>query len=339
MTFEPIDFQQLSEADIRGEVIDYLLRRLGYRSSTTNNIIREQPLSLRYPKAFLGRKNSNKDPLLRGKADYICEVEGRIRWVIEAKPPTAEISLDDIEQAYTYANHPEIRAVLFCVCNGRELKAYQTNLGADAAPLLCVPYSEFNERFDELENLLSPAAIHREFPIHIIDVGKPLGLGLRSIVRITGGRIEYNQNNWNLPALRNITLAITGGSIERDENRQMVATVKTLSPFASLQKLNEKIGMQDIEAHSNDGFISNDRSNPTKFLSSSHVIFPKGEKVLNLSTWKEDTLPVNIVCLTETVAEVALVNNVLTGAFRLKIATSVDINPLEAIGKFEVYVA
>ena len=266
MTFDPIDFQQLNEPDVREEVIAPLLRRLGYRSGTTNNVIREQPLSLKYPKAFLGRENPNKDPLLRGKADYICEVEGPIRWVIEAKPPNVEISMDDIEQAYTYANHPEIRAAIFCICNGRELRIYQTNLGPDSLPLLAVAYDNLNQRFDEIENVLSPASVRREFPTHVVDAGKPLGPGLRSIARITGGRIEYIKNSWNLPTVNNMLLAITGGSIERNEGGQMVASVRTLSSFASLQRLNEKIGMEGIEAVSNDNVVSADASNPTRFV-------------------------------------------------------------------------
>lgn len=339
MNFEPIDFQQLNEADIRAEVIDPLLRRLGYRSSSKNNVIREQPLSLRYPRAFLGRKNPNKDPLLRGKADYICEVEGPIRWVIEAKPPNEDISIDDIEQAYTYANHPEVRAAIFCVCNGLELRVYQTNLGSDALPLLVIPYSDFNQRFDEIENVLSPASVRREFPAHVVDTGKPLGPGLRSIVRITGGHIEYTQNSWNMPTINNMLLAITGGSIERNENGQMVASARTLSSFASLQRLNEKIGMEGIEAVSNDSAVSTDPSNPTRFVSSRRVIFPQGEKLLNLSTWREEVLPINIVCETETIAEGFLRDNVFSGRFSLKIKLSIASIPLESTGVFEIYVA
>jgi len=81
MNLPGYDFQQMNEADVREEVIAPLLRHLGYRSGTNHNVIREQPLS--YPKAFLGRKQRN-DPILRGKADYICEAYSQVRWVILA---------------------------------------------------------------------------------------------------------------------------------------------------------------------------------------------------------------------------------------------------------------
>jgi len=342
MAFEPLEFLQLNEADIREEVIAPLLRRLGYRSGTVNNVIREQPLSLRYPRAFLGRKNPNKDPLLRGKADYICEVQGPIRWVIEAKPPSVEITLDDIEQAFTYANHPEVRAVLYCVCKGHELKVFQTNLGPDAEPLLSIEYPEFNRRFDEIGNLLLPESIRREFRTHGIDTGKPLGPGLRSIVRVTGGQIEYLKNSWNLPYLNNFILAITGGSIERNESGQMIAVIKTLSPYASFQRLNERIGMEEIEATSEDNVVSTDPSNPTRFVSRRTVIFPQGERVLNLETWREDVFQMNIPCETLTTAEGVLDGQVFSGQFFLSISLAipgVTVAPLETVGRFEIHVA
>jgi hypothetical protein len=91
--FEPIEFQQLNEADVRAEIIDPLLRLLGYRAGATDSkIIREQSLLLRYDKASLDRKNQKSDLVLRGRADYICEVDNSIRWVIEAKPPVVALS-------------------------------------------------------------------------------------------------------------------------------------------------------------------------------------------------------------------------------------------------------
>ena len=95
--FEPIEFSGLNETDVREEILSPLIRALGYRSGTIHNVIREQ--SLRYPKAFLGRKNPKKDPILRGKADYILEAHGSIRWVIEAKAPDVIVGLDEIEQS------------------------------------------------------------------------------------------------------------------------------------------------------------------------------------------------------------------------------------------------
>ena len=108
MDIEGLNFEGMNETDVREEFVTPLLRSLGYRSGGTHNVIRE--LSLRYPRDSLGRKKPT-DPLLRGKADYICEADRRIRWVVEAKAPEEDLGSDDVEQAYTYARHPEVRAV------------------------------------------------------------------------------------------------------------------------------------------------------------------------------------------------------------------------------------
>jgi len=338
MTFDPIDFEQLNESDVREEVIAPLLRRLGYRSGTVNNIIREQSLSLRYPKAFLGRKKPTTDPVLRGKADYICEVEGPIRWVIEAKPPSSDFGLDEIQQAFTYANHPEVRAALFCLCNGQELRIFQTNLGPDSNPILTVQYSELEQRFNEIETLLAPSNFKSNFPTYTVDPGPPLGPALRSIARVTGGKIQYTKNSANLVMLKDYILTITGGAIERNRTGQMVVTIKTSSAFDSLQKLNEKVGLVNIEATSDDSELSSDVSKPTRFVSYRSAVFPQGEKVLDISTWREIVLPTNINIQTATVAEGVLKGRVFQGSFGVNLNVAAQ-RPFYAEGVFEIHLS
>jgi predicted type IV restriction endonuclease len=151
-----MNFDKLNEADVREEIIAPLVRQLGYRSDSENNVLRELPL--RYPSVFFGRKSQKKDQLLRGKADYVLEAGRRVRWVIEAKSPAAGISDDDVEQAYSYAVHAEVRAVYFVLCNGREFIIFQTNMGPGVSPLLKLSYDQLvsAEGVRVLENLLSP---------------------------------------------------------------------------------------------------------------------------------------------------------------------------------------
>src|SRR6266478_1344127 len=116
MLFPPMNFGPMNEADIRAEVIDPLLRELGYQSGTENNIGRER--TLRYPHKQLGRRKAS-DPPITGKPDYVLEIRGTGRWIVEAKPPGLDISPDDIYQAFSYAFLPEIAAGFFVLCNGR----------------------------------------------------------------------------------------------------------------------------------------------------------------------------------------------------------------------------
>ncbi len=337
MVFEPLDYDQLNETDVREEILAPLLRELGYRAGTNNNIIREQ--SLRYPRTYIGRKDVRKDPELRGKADYIAEAERKIRWTIEAKSPTIGITTDEIEQAYTYANHPEVRAVYFCVCNGRELRIYQTTRGPDADPLLVLLYEQFNESFHAIENLLSPASLLRDYPDQELDFGLPIGPGLRSIVRITGGHITYLENSWNLLTLKGLTLAITGGAVERDETGQLIALLKTQSPFLLLQRLNERLGLSDFEVLSNDNVISTDPARPTEFSSVQEVIIPAGEKALDLQTWKEVQIPRNFPCRTYTRARGIAIQQDFVGDFYVQITFLEVKATIDIVGKFEIHVA
>lgn len=337
MAFEPLDFDQLNETDVREEILAPLLRELGYRAGTNNNIIREQ--SLRYPRSHLGRKEPRKDPELRGKADYIAQADRKIRWTIEAKSPTTGITTDEIEQAYTYANHPEVRAVYFCICNGRELRIYQTNRGPDADPLLVLPYEELNRSFQVVENLLSPASLLRDHPDQELDFGRPIGPGLRSIVRITGGHITYIENSLNLPQLRGLTVTITTGAVERSETGQLIAFLRTQSPFVSFQKLNERLGLSHFEVVSEDDVVSTDPTRPTEFSSVQEVIIPAGEKILDLQTWQEVQLTGNLPCRTYTLAKGILVQQDFVGDFYVEI-TYVELKAtIEIVGKFEIHLA
>ena len=132
MTFPPMNFDGMNEADIRAEVIDPLLRHLGYQSGTEFNIVRER--ALRYPRRSLGRKKSS-DPEIKGRPDYILEkIRGLDRWIVEAKPPGSDISQDDIEQAFSYAFLPEVAAGTSCIATASASPSIRRS--TDPAPLL-----------------------------------------------------------------------------------------------------------------------------------------------------------------------------------------------------------
>lgn len=305
--------EEYNEADVREEIIAPLLRALGYRSGTENNIVREQ--SLRYPKSSLGRKSTAKDPELRGVADYILDVRRLVRWVIEAKAPSIKIATDEIEQCWTYANHPEVRAVYFALCNGRVLQVYQTQHGPDAPPILSILCERFEDDFGRLDALLSPAALVRDFPVREIDSRPPLGPGLRSVVRITHGSIRYDNNNLRHEALNQLQIAIQYGAVERDENEHLVAYLETLAPLHSFQELNEKLGLTSFEMTSADSVLSTDPQKPTRFMNSQTIVLPAGVPMLDIITWRKVSLPVNLECETQAAADGVLNGHVFSGRF------------------------
>lgn len=239
--FTLLPFDLMGEADVREEVLAPLVRLLGYRTGTKFTVIREQ--SLRYPKTFLGRKNPAKDAALRGKADYILEVSGHARWVLEAKAPGVDIDIDSIEQAWTYANHAEVRAVYFALCNGRELKVFTAQSAPSLGAFLTVPYEAMDEQFPRIESVLGPSAIQRDFPDQQYLAGQPLGPGLRAFARIASGMIVYQKSTLPQPMLSQMQIAIIDGALERDENGCLLAYLRTQAPLRSFQELNEKLGL------------------------------------------------------------------------------------------------
>ncbi len=335
--FEPINFENLNEADVREEVLAPLIRKLGYRSGTGHNVIREQ--SLRYPRAFIGRKNSKRDPILRGVADYILEAGSSVRWVIEAKAPDANIDVDTIEQAYTYANHPEVRAVYFALSNGKKFVVFRTNRGPGSKSILDFSYEELENNYRTIADLLSPDSILRDYPNIEPDFGNPIGEGLRSVVRIANGVFCYDRSSVNMPALFELQTSISGGAIERDENGRLVAFLSTIAPTRSVQKLNQRLGLTSFEMYSNDCYISSDSQAPTVFHRDEAVTFPAGETLLDFNSWQEVTLPMNITCRVTTKAFGHLEKNLYCGAFSQIIDVQNSYQNVRFDGRYEIFIA
>jgi len=334
--FLPLPFDRMGEADVREEVLAPLIRQLGYRTGTEYDIVREQ--SLRYPKVFLGRKNPSKDPLLRGKADYILEVSGHARWVLEAKAPGVPIDIDAIEQAWTYANHAEVRAVYFALCNGHEIQVFATQSAPKVGPFKTVGYGQFDVKLAQLANILGPNAIKRDFPHQRELVGKPLGPGLRAFARVSSGTISYVDSSLAHPMLTQMQMSITEGAIERAENGGLLAFLKTQAPLRSLQDLNERMGLNQFEMVSSDTEVSLDSDCPTTFEYQGATTFPEGSELLDTTTWKMIKLPMAMQFAVRALASGYLSNQVFTGQFvsEMRIINVLEVPPVLLAGKFVV---
>jgi hypothetical protein len=308
-----MDFDQLNETDVREEIVSPWLRALGYRSATEHNILRE--LSLRYPSASLGRKNPSRDPLLRGKADYVLEAGRRVRWVVEAKNPSSQLTADEAEQAWTYANHPEVRAVYFCLCNGRRLDVYQTQNAPSASPVLSFTFEQLQQpaHWTTLSNVLSPSSVLRDHPATTIDVSPPLAPGLRSVARITGGHINYDKSSINLPWLAQLETSITGGAVQRDERGHMVALVETRAGVRSIETLIQRLGLNRFEMTCRDAVISSMADQPNVFTYRGSMTFPAGEELLDFATWPTKKIPMNLRVDVSVIATGTLHGNCFSG--------------------------
>lgn len=281
-------FQRYSENDVRENIIRPLIVKLGYLPEMVTT-----QLSLKYSRLFLGhKKGENKDRPLRGEADYIIDIDGRLRWVIEAKKPGA-ISDDDREQAYSYAMHPEVRAVLFSVMSGTHFEIYHTFEKPDAGPLLSFTYEELPALFQTLENLVGPEAVRRNHPEVIIDVGKPLAPGLRSFAKVERGKLTYTESPPFIDSIVGLTVHLTEGSVVRAEEG-IITLIKPSFHHASITQFSESIEATEVELFTRDETISLDPNNPTIFRQVREIAIEEGVEIPSLTSSTVVTAPVPI---------------------------------------------
>ena len=151
--FKDFDFQILNSGEfkedaIREELINPVLKHLGYKAYGTNRIVYSKTLS--HPFVNIG---SQKRPI-NIIPDYLFEINGKYSWVLDAKAPNeAILTGENLEQVYSYAIHPDINVNHFALCNGKEFALFRTN---ERKPLLFFQLSEIDKHWDEIQKLLSP---------------------------------------------------------------------------------------------------------------------------------------------------------------------------------------
>src|SRR3546814_5926446 len=104
-----LDVSSYSEADVRAEIIDQVVRILGYRKETFFSLVREKHLKVLDADMFI---------------DYSMTLWSESFWVIEEKKVKRDelrFTATAIQQALRYAAHPDINAALLVLCDGREI--------------------------------------------------------------------------------------------------------------------------------------------------------------------------------------------------------------------------
>jgi hypothetical protein len=289
----------MSESDVREDVLVPLLRALGYQTGSKYDIHRE--LTLRYARQSLGRKQEARDPVLRGRADYVLKVNGQLSWVLEAKSPVADVQRDQVEQAWTYACHPEVRAAYFALCNGRELLVFDSLAAPESRELLRVRYEDFGERFREVLHVLGPDAIEKLIALRSANRGVPLGLGLGSVAQIASGLIRYFEPGKPGVTHQHLQTIVLGGTVERDEEGFVIAHLDTQAPLPGMQAINERIGFKGLDLRSNRSVLPLASDEPLELRGKMMFTIPAGETLLLPGHSSAIVLPVDLSCESEMV--------------------------------------
>ncbi|WP_333875670.1 hypothetical protein [Methylobacter sp.] len=162
MLFKDFEFDILKSNDfkedsVREELITPILHRLGYKSHGDYKIQRGKALNHPYVLIGTQKQKINIFP------DYILSVKKNVACVLDAKSPKENIrNGKNVEQAYSYAIHPDVRASLYALCNGNELTVFHIN---QINPILIIPLIKSDELWGEIENVLAPYKIQDFSPM------------------------------------------------------------------------------------------------------------------------------------------------------------------------------
>lgn len=150
--FSSLDSSDFKEDSVREDLIMPMLKELGYSSQSENKIIRSKSVKHKFVQTGSGKHKLTSVP------DYLLEVSGKYAWVLDAKAPNEDIKTGkNIEQTYFYAIHPDIRVLIYALCNGREFIAFDIH----GETLIYFALSEIEKHWQKLQDLLSPQAFDK----------------------------------------------------------------------------------------------------------------------------------------------------------------------------------
>ena len=174
-----LDDPGFKEDSVREIIITPLLTRLGYSPSGPNRIIRSK--SLKHPFIYAGTR---KCPITL-IPDYTLLHDTTALLVLDAKRPTEDVlKRENVQQAYSYAIHPEIKSQHFALCNGKSLAIFNVDV---SEPLLVVAFEDYESKWTEIERYLAPRFLKQPLLRRFApDFGSALKrMGLRETTKFT----------------------------------------------------------------------------------------------------------------------------------------------------------
>ena len=168
--YELLKNPEFKEDSVREEIVVPIIKGLGYSANKPNQIIRSR--SLIHPFVSIGSQKKKIYII----PDYLFEVNEKPTWILDAKSPSESIiKSKNVEQAYSYAMHPEVRARFFSLCNGKEFILFSVD---DFKPLMHFQIQELPLFWENMKAILSPKNI---FSKSSLEYKKDLGLHLKRL--------------------------------------------------------------------------------------------------------------------------------------------------------------
>jgi hypothetical protein len=291
-----MNLDTMNEQGVREAIIYPLLTKLGYEPGTEADILFEYPLH--YDRFFLGHKSKN-DPILRGRADYVCQVVRTTRWTIEAKPPSKPLTDSDVKQAFTYAAHPDVAAPLFVLTNGREFRLYETFHLEE--PALACSVEDLPQRMEDIRSILSPDAIRKRYRNIRIGLEEEVGPGLGKWAKVAGGTITYREfscpSEEAMAVLRprmGLRSSVREGLAYFLMDGGLQAEILVAQNDAKFDALARLMGMECFSFGSGDLRLSTDQQKPSVLTGQSRGRMPAGADLSRIPGSKIQRAPIDI---------------------------------------------
>lgn len=146
LRIQNLDVSDFSEADVREEIINQIVKILGYSKGEFSSVDREKHVR------FLGKTSKY--------LDYSCTVFKENFWIIEAKKPLKKehFGYKEFSQALEYSIHPEINASIIVLCDGLKIELFDRDENVES-PLISFKVTDLIKNFDNLRKILSPINI------------------------------------------------------------------------------------------------------------------------------------------------------------------------------------
>lgn len=321
----------MNEPTVRAEVLDPLLRRLGYRHNTDMDILREH--QFRYPKVRLGR-TSNADAKIIGYPDYICSARGIATWVLEAKAEGESLGTDADEQAFSYAVHPEIRAIYYCLSDGKRFLIYSTLAPVGNPPLLDVSLENEVSALAALNSFLSAESLART-------VKERASIADATDFKVIVGKAHFKSIDWNilgnaaiktdataevekqLNLLDGTIYPIEGGMISQQDDELNVCITLGGQSEADLEF--QKLIKIDTLTFTSVGRLSSDADSPTLIQTTQKTLLRPGDTIQS-SRVAPQRLPVHMPFVIFVDASIYRDGDMVRGKFSYSAFSSINIH-------------
>ena len=144
--FSLFDSPDFKEDSVREEIIVPILTQLGYSASGLHKIIRSK--NLEHPFVYIGTRKQNISII----PDYLLQFNEENFWILDAKSPKEDIERGkNVEQAFSYAIHKDVRVKYYALCNGKEFILFHVS---KMPPIFFGRIDKINEWWSILDKII-----------------------------------------------------------------------------------------------------------------------------------------------------------------------------------------